>query len=685
MLLTSSDSCRRKMKIKKEDTMKRASKELICLIAVSILLVFTVIAGAEENEGRTLSPYFFIDGNNPSLDNFPLKETDVSVNINGVIADVVVRQKYVNEGTVPINARYIFPASTRSAVHGMKMNIGNKIITAKIKEKETAKKEFEAAKSAGKSASLLSQHRPKVFMKVANIMPRDTIDIELHYTELLVPAEGEYEFVYPTVVGPRYSSQSSEGAPEDDKWIENPYLKNGSPQRSRFNIIVNLSAGMDLQEVISTSHDTLVNYENRSTAKISLKDQNKYGGNRDYILKYRLAGKKIQTGLMLFEKDQEKFFLLMAEPPGKVQEDDITPREYIFIIDVSGSMAGYPLDISKEVLRNLINSLKPTDKFNVILFAGGFRLMSQVSLPASRGNVQAAIKLIDSQQGGGGTELLEALNRALSLPRDDRFSRTVLILTDGYIGAEKEVFQTISKNLDRTNVFSFGIGSSVNRYLIEGIAKAGMGEPFIVTDPQESSGTAQRFCEYVRSPVLSNIKLDFQGFKAYDIEPGAIPDIFAERPLVVIGKWRGKAEGSIKISGESGRGKYTKAFNVSDIRPLESNYPLRYLWARERIASLSDFSNSQGDQEHKDEILSLGLTYSLLTQYTSFIAVHDEVRNQDGTAKNVDQPLPLPQGVSELAVGGSVSNVPEPDLGLMLLIGILMIGMAFIYRNFCKA
>ncbi len=663
--------------------MKKAWKGFTYLLAIIAVFVGAAIAGAEENKGKTLSPYFFLEGGDAAVDHFPLKGTDVLVNINGVIADVVIKQKYVNEGTLPINARYIFPASTRAAVHGMKMTIGNQVITAKIKEKDAAQKEFEAAKSAGKSASLLSQNRPNVFsMSVANIMPKDTIDIELHYTELLVPTEGAYEFVYPTVVGPRYSSQQREGAPEDDRWVENPYVKKGSPPKSKFNISVNLSAGMSIQEVSCNSHDTLVQFENETTAKVSLKDSELYGGNRDFILTYSLAGKKIQTGLMLFEKDKEKFFLLMVEPPKRVKADDILPREYIFVVDISGSMSGFPLDVSKEVLNNLIGNLKPTDKFNVVLFSGGSKLMSPASLPANSQNIQSAIELISSQQGGGGTELLAALNRALALPRDNRFSRTILILTDGYIDAERDVFSTISKNLDNTNVFAFGIGSSVNRYLIEGIAKAGLGEPFIVTDQKEAYQTAKRFCAYVQSPILRNINFKFQGFNAYDIEPGAIPDLFAERPLVIIGKWHGKAaHGDINISGMSGGGEYAHVFNVSEIKPLESNYALRYLWARNRIARISDYNFGTENPEHKAEVISLGLTYSLLTQYTSFIAIHDVIRNPDATAKDVKQPLPLPKDVSNLAVGGcSVSSVPEPEMVIILVIAAMIIGASFIYR-----
>ncbi|MBT8371114.1 MAG: VWA domain-containing protein, partial [Deltaproteobacteria bacterium] len=617
---------------------------------------------AQTADDNTLSPYFFIENGDPSLDQFPLKETNVVVNINGVIADVVITQKYANSGSRPLNARYIFPASTRASVHGMKMVIGEEVINAEIKERQSAQNEFDAAQKQGKSASLLKQQRPNVFsMNVANIMPGDEIDIALHYTELLVPTDGTYEFVYPTVVGPRYSNQSEADAPKTDRWIKNPYLKQGSEPKMKFAIHLTVSTGIALQELVCPSHETETLWESDSVANIALAEPATYGGDRDFILNYRLAGQEIQSGLLLFEGKEENFFLLMVQPPERVQAEDIPPREYIFVLDVSGSMNGFPLNTAKKLLKNLIGHLKATDKFNVIIFAGGSRVLASSSVPATSENIRKAIQLVNKQRGGGGTELLPALRKGLSLPRDEAFSRTMIVVTDGYIGAEKDVFEEIQRNLNRTNVFAFGIGSSVNRYLIEGMAKAGQGEPFVVTEPQQAPGAAERFRRYVQSPVLTHVELEFSNFETYDVEPPAIPDLFADRPVIVFGKWSGLPHGTIELTGAGGNGDYSKIVHVSDTKPLEANRALRYLWARTRIARLSDFNFKRGNPENKDEITTLGLTYHLLTAYTSFIAVQEEVRNAESQSEDVNQPLPLPQHVSNLAVGGSVSSVPEPE------------------------
>jgi Ca-activated chloride channel family protein len=258
-------------------------------------------------------------------------------------------------------------------------------------------------------------------------------------------------------------------------------------------------------------------------------------------------------------------------------------------------------------------------------------------------------------------------------------TRTAIIITDGFITAEKEAFALIARNLHKTNVFSFGIGSSVNRHLIEGIARTGQGEPFVVTKPEEAEDAASRFRDYVQAPILSKVGVKFKGFDAYDLEPPAIPDLFAGRPLVLFGKWRGKPEGDIEISGKTVGGIYNRTFHVAETAPAPVHAPLKFLWARSRIARLSDFNVQGDDAEIRKEVTDLGLEYSLLTPYTSFIAVIEEIRNREG-ATDVDQPLPLPAGVSNLAVGGCTS-VPEPGLAALLASTAAALLVIFIYRR----
>lgn len=637
-------------------------RPLSTLIALLVMLLAVPWAAASNGPGaeggdRTLSPYFFVQGGEGAVDQLPLKETSAKVNISGVIADVLVTQVYKNAGTKALEAIYIFPASTRAAVYGMKMTIGERVIQAKIDRREAARKQYEHARDQGRSASLLEQQRPNVFqMNVANIMPGDEIKVELNYTELLIPADGVYEFVYPTVVGPRYSNKSAADMPASEQWVQNPYLHEGEAPPYGFEINVTLSVGLPVKELTCTSHKVKPVYQGPAVVNVALDPSETAGGNRDYVLRYRLAGDKIQSGLLLYEGAKENFFLLMMQPPKRVRTSDIPGREYIFIVDVSGSMHGFPLDISKNLLKDLIGNLRPSDRFNVLLFAGSSSLMAEESLPATVDNIQKAIAVIDGQQGGGGTELLPALNRALTLKKPKDFSRTVVIATDGYVTVEEEAFDLIRSHLEQANMFAFGIGSSVNRHLIEGMAHVGMGEPFVITAPEQAPAIAERFRTMIQSPVLTQVKVDFQGFDVYDVEPPSVPDVLAERPVIVFGKWRGRVDGEITLRGITGEGRYTTTIDVDVVEPSEHNAALRYLWARHRITLLSDYNKLRENDSRIKEVTDLGLNYSLLTAYTSFVAVDTEVRNVDGKPTTVKQPLPLPQGVSDYAVGGVMAQ-----------------------------
>ncbi|MFH0866435.1 MAG: TonB family protein [Bacteroidota bacterium] len=639
----------------------------VCLMLI-VVLPFTMVSqkpsyqaqlkpyndGDDDND-KTLSPYFFIKSDNPDMDQLPLKETSAEVNIAGVIADVKVTQVYMNTGKNPIEAMYVFPASTRAAVYDMKMTIGDRLMVAKIEEKEEAKKQYETAKNNGQSASLLEQERPNVFqMNVANIMPGDTIRVEMSYTELLIPESAVYEFVYPTVVGPRYSNKSEATATEDDKWVESPYTKEGVDPTYAFNITAKINAGMKIRAISCPTHQVKVDYEDDNSAIVKLKKSDIDEGNRDFILQYKLADKAIESGVLLYKGENnpdENFFVTMIQPPASPEIDMVPPRDFVFIMDVSGSMSGFPIETSKKLLKDLIGKLRPVDKFNVIMFAGSSTSFADKSVPATDDNLKKAIRLIDQQSGGGGTELIPALTKALALEKSEQFSRTFVIATDGYVDVEKETFDLIKKNLGNSNFFTFGIGTSVNRYLLEGMAHVGMGEPFVVTKESDCDKKAEKFRKYIQTPVLTDITIDYGGFEAYDVEPFNVPDVLAERPIIIYGKWKGEAKGTITVKGTSGNSDFSWSFDVSKIQASSNNRAIKYLWARQKIKMLDDYNNVASTDDLKKEITQIGLTYNLLTKYTSFIAIDSLVRNNTGKTVAVKQPLPLPDGVSNYAVG----------------------------------
>ena len=635
---------------------KYLHKQLVILKRISVLVLLFyalspfLIAQETDNEDKTYSPRFYIPDSDTTLDALPLKSTAAKVNILGVIADVTVSQTYTNEGTRVIEAKYVFPASTRAAVYYLHMRIGNRILKAQIKEKQEAQQIYEEAVEQGSTATLLEQMTPNVFqMSVGNILPGDTIEIEMKYTELLVPTDKIYEFVYPTVVGPRYTGG------EGESWTEGPYQHEGEYPLYDFNIEVRLNAGMPIGHIQCPSYPDLdIQSESYEVAVIKPTPEDKVLGNKDFILQYRLAGDKIQTGLLAFEGEEENFFLAMLQPPQFPTNADIPPREYIFIMDVSGSMSGFPISVSKQLMRDLLYDLRIEDKFNILFFAGGNYLFSTSSVYATTENIDAAMHAVDNQSGGGGTELMSALQRALSLSGTEDYSRIFMILTDGYVTVEREAFDLIRNNLGEANFFAFGIGSSVNRYLIEGIAHTGQGEPFVAINDTEAHQAAENFRNYVETPVLTNIDLGFEGFDAYDTEPLQVPDIFAERPVILYGKYNGALRGTIYIDGLTGHDSYKGTLNLNDYAADPDNKALMYLWARKRIQLLDDYNNLswQNNEETINEVIALGLKYNLLTSYTSFVVVDSIIRCDTCNAETVNQPLPMPEGVSDNALGG---------------------------------
>ncbi len=641
--------------------MRKLCRNVILMLPLVIVCLLTVasrppatenLAEAPSGKDQTLSPYFMVLSEDSETDALPLKSTRADVKIAGVVAGVKLTQVYQNQGKKALEAIYVFPASTRAAVHAMRMTVGERIIEAQIMERQHARETYEAAKKEGKTTSLLEQQRPNVFqMNVANILPGDQVKVELSYMELLEPEDNVYEFILPTVVGPRYSNQAAQGALDTEKWVQNPYLRQGVAPPYTYGLGLEVRSALPLVKLASPSHDVEIKYDGKTVAQVKVKDE-ATAGNKDFVLRYALADQKIETGLLLYPGQEENFFLLMMEPPARVKKEAVVPREYVFIVDVSGSMHGFPLETAKALMKDIITNLKPQDYINVLLFESGAAVLSESgSLPASEANKKKAQDFINARPGGGGTEILAALRKALALPRTPKTSRIVVVATDGYVHVEPQTFELIRKSLGEANLFAFGIGTAVNRHLIQGMARAGMGEPFVVLNQGEAARQAARFRQYIESPVLTKIKVDFEGFDAYDLEPQALPDLFAQRPLVMLGKYRGAPGGAVVVRGDTAAEPYEKKIQVTADKSSPDNAALRLLWARHRILRLSDLAGPEVASATAKQVTDLGLKYSLMTAYTSFVAV-DKVKRADGQVVTVKQPLPLPEGVSDLAVGG---------------------------------
>lgn len=540
---------------------------------------------------------------------FPLQRTEVNAEVVSGVVHAKVKQVYFNKGTDCLQSRYIFPLPTKAAISAMSMHIGTRTVTGEIRTRTKARQEFLAARAAGKSASLLDQERPNVFaMELANIQPGEATEVVVEYSETLSPIDGVYAFTFPTVVGPRYMQTWAAGK-----------------TTSNLDVHVNLTVAPSCLGMFPDETTTVQGL----THEAGVTQAQAVGKNADVVLKFWFTEKAVGAQFLLANRGSDKYFSLSIQPPQRqlLSSDQISKREYLFILDVSGSMTGYPIDLSKKLMTKLLKeNVRSGDSLNILLFAGGSAVLNENgNVAADAESVNAALAWLDvNMVAGGGTELLPALRRAFTLPRfHTSVARTIVVMTDGYVAVEKEAFDLVRENLGEGNVFVFGIGSSVNRYLIEGLARVGYGEPFVVTNEEEGEQKVAQLQRYIDSPVLTQLQLSFgSAFKPSEQEPPHLPDVFASRPIHVVGKWLGERSGDLRLTGRLADGTlWEYSADLATVYATEMP-AVALLWARSRIATLGDYEVV--GQAAEEQITALGLEYSLMTQYTSFVAVDSD-------------------------------------------------------------
>lgn len=613
------------------------------------ILLFALGTSAQDT---TQGALFAVDKKGNRLGACPLKTTDVKADISGFLARVRVRQEFENTFSEPIEAVYTFPLSQNGAVDDMTMTVGTRVVRGKIMKRDEAREVYEAAKSEGKTAALLDQERPNIFTQaVANIMPGEKIVVEISYVETLMYEEGSYEFVFPMTVGPRYIPASVKDASKISPPIE--------PTRPGHDISieVNLNAGVPVQEIRSNSHDIeQVNF-NPANAKVTLRSE-KTIPNKDFILRYDVTGKRIEDALLTHRDPRGGFFTLVLQPPDQFATEDVTPKEIVFVLDTSGSMYGFPIEKAKEAMKMSLEGLYPNDTFNLITFAGDTSVLFEEPVPATQANLEKALAFLESRQGGGGTEMMKAIKAALDPSDSKEHIRIVCFMTDGFVGNEEEIIAEVQRH-PKARVFSFGIGSSVNRYLLDKLAEAGNGEVEYVALTDNGSKAAARFYERVRTPLLTDLSIDWNGMPVADLYPNKLSDLFSAKPVIVNGRYTKAASGTIRLKGKIAGQDYVREILVNLPETEAANDVLATLWARKKIDQLSmGRGNSATPTNIDQQITQLGLDFRILTANTSFVAVEDRVVNQNGKPVTVEVPVALPEGVDpRFTIDGTVSEV----------------------------
>jgi len=635
-----------------------AGQPLLVVVVVLILLILCSAAAGQETvptQGRMGYRVVQEGAEAPAgegLLGLPLKKTRVVGDVSGLVARVTVQQFFSNPTPNRIEAVYTFPLPANAAVHESVMRIGDRVVRAQIQERGKARKTYEKAKKKGKKASLLEQERPNIFTQsVANIGPGEEIVVALQYVQELPYDDGAYSFTFPMTVGPRFVP----GGPADAERITPPVLPPELRSGREVELSLRLRAGFPIREIASPSHEIEIAWEGTTTAVVNIAPGDRIP-NKDFVLRYATVGREIETALLTHRDGEIGYFLLMVQPPARVKAAEAVPKEMVFVLDCSGSMSGIPMEVSKEVMRRFITGMNPDDTFQVIRFSESASALADRPLSNTLENQLAGLEYVEGLRGQGGTMMIEGIKAALDLPADPDRQRMVFFLTDGYIGNETQILAVVRERIGNTRIYSLGVGSSPNRYLIDELAREGRGFSQYVGNDEDPGPAVDRFFRRVNMPLLTSVEVDWNGLEVIDPMPRTVPDLFDRQPVFLVGRYREPGEATIFLRGRKG-GAWTGVPVAVDLPERErENGALRLLWARRKIGDLMRFQHRGEVPEVRDEVLALALEHSLMSRYTSFVAVEHKIR--EDVALPLDTILiasELPEGMDYEAVFGEAT------------------------------
>jgi uncharacterized protein YegL len=635
-----------------------------------------VLAALNQTDSATQGALLALDSSGKPAGECPLKHTLVRAEISGFLSRVTVTQEFENSFPEKIEAVYTFPLPQASAVDDMTMHIGERTVKGKIMKREEAQAAYVAAKTRGQVASLLNQERPNIFTQsVANIMPGERVTITISYVETLKYEDGSYEFSFPMVVGPRYTpggatadAQSEQGTTTEQgpstsiAPAASPMMPEGMRAGHDISIEIALDAGTPIDGLNCLTHEIEVERPDDARAVLRLKDQATIP-NKDFVLKYMVAGSRIEDAVLTHRTGKDGFFTFILQPPERVTVEDVMPKELVFVLDTSGSMQGFPIEKAKEAMKLSLDHLYPQDTFNLITFSGDTDILFKEPVPATPDNLRKAKKFLESREGGGGTEMMKAIRAALNPSDAKDHLRIACFMTDGEVGNDMEIISEVQKHRN-ARVFAMGFGSAPNRFLLDKMAEYGRGEVEYVTESGDGSAAARRLFERIRSPLLTDITIDWGNLPVADVYPKYIPDLFSAKPVILSGRYTASGRGVIRLQGKMSGRDTVREIPVEFPETVPEHDVLAALWARRRIDDLmgQDMDGMQMGRmkdQLREAITQLGLQYRLMTQFTSFVAIEDRVVTDSSDPVRVDVPVETPAGANSVS-NSSVSSSGAP-------------------------
>lgn len=606
--------------------------------------------------------------------NLPLAGVDVRADIAGLTGRVELTQDFVNTFDVPLEATYVFPLPDRGAVTGMRMTADGRVVEAELQERGAARQAYDDAIASGRRASIAEEERPDVFtMRVGNIMPGERVSVALTMVCPLAYEDGEATFRFPLVVAPRYIpgvplpgaavgvgyADDTDAVPDASR-ITPPVLLPGFPNPVRLTIDVGIDpAGLTLSEVRSSLH---VLSEDGERLRIQPGER----ANRDFVLRLRYGATDFTNALTLVPDadGNEGTYRLTVLPP--VSGEPPRPRDLVLVLDRSGSMSGWKMVAARRAAARIVDTLTTGDRFAVLSFDD--RIDRPSGLPsglveASDRNRYRAVEHLARVDARGGTEVLAPLREALGLLRDGKGrDQVVVLVTDGQVGNEDQILGELTPDLRRVRMHTVGIDQAVNAGFLGRLASVGGGRCELVESEDRLDEAMDAIHRRIIAPLRHGLRLRSDDLTLIEgsVSPARLPDLFPGVPLVVAGRYRGDAAGSLSLAGETRNGQawsMTVAGERSDASAVTS------LWARGYVRDLEDayaaasdrYARSTSDtsiEGLEETIVKASLRFGVLCRFTAYVAVDSRVV-ADGDVHRVVQPVESPAGweLEDLAVG----------------------------------
>ena len=578
----------------------------------------------------------------------PLKHTEVRIQVTGQLAEATVKQTFENPYPDKIEAIYVFPLPTSSAIWDFALESGDRVIRGRIMQRAQARAIYRRATLAGQVAALLTQERPNLFtQKVANLEPGKSVQVTLRYVSQLRYDAGSYELVFPMVVGPRFVPRKK-GAHGRPQLLSPPVLPPQMRSAHDIDLALEIEAGVPVDKIGSTSHQIRTRRRSPSAASVVIDEADSIP-NRDFVLRYKVAGRRPRAALVAHRAAEDKpgALLLMVQPPEAGRLSPV-PRELIFVLDASSSMNGAPLRTAKTLVRHFLKRLGPQDTFQIVRFADNASSLGPKMIANRSSNRKLALAWLDRVRAAGGTQMASGIGDALALPHDPARQRQVIFVSDGYIGNEDEVLQLTRERLGKARIFALGVGSAVNRYLLEEMALAGRGLVRVVRPDEPADKIADELHRRISRPLLTDITVELRGLKVSDLSPRRLPDLFAGQPLLLHGRYTAAGSGSVVLRGQRQGVPVKIELPVTLPRRQQAHRAVSLAWARATIADLERRLIRSDDEQTRRRIIELALEHGLLTRFTAFVAVDEDSSTSGDSLVKVRVPVDRPQ-----FVGGS--------------------------------